>query len=149
MMSNPTIDEEQYLKGRVDDQIDYYDIQSKKGRNWYKVLTTFQIISGVLIPFISGFSGEILYSEWIIAVMGLIITISTAFLSLNKYQERWINFRTTCENLKHFKYLYTTRSIPYDKEDAFSKFVNDVESVISKENSDWDSYIRKQSESAE
>jgi len=147
-MTNDIIDESKYLKDRVDDQINYYDAQSKKGRDWYKNLTAVQIISGAIIPFISGFSQEISYSEWIVAVLGITVTISTAFLSLNKYQERWINYRTTCETLKHFKYLYTTRSIPYDQDDAFSKFVNDIESVISKENSDWDSYIRKQSERA-
>lgn len=145
-MGEDIIDESKYLEDRVDDQINYYDTQSKKGHDWYKILTAVQIISGALIPFISGFSEEISYSEWIIAVLGVTITISTAFLSLNKYQERWINFRTTCETLKHFKYLYTTHSTPYNQDGAFSKFVNDIESVISKENSDWDSYIRKQSE---
>lgn len=147
-MTEVKIDESEYLNDRVEDQINYYDTQSTKSRDWYKRLAASQLVSGAIIPFVSGFSESISCSEWVIALLGIIVTISTAFLSLNKYQERWINFRTTCESLKHFKYLYITRSIPYDQNDAFSKFTNDIESVISKENSDWDAYIRKQSDHA-
>ena len=93
---------------------------------------------------VSGFSESIVYSEWITALLGFVVTCTTVFLALNKYQERWINFRTTCETLKHFKHLFITGASPYKGVDNFDKFVNDVESVISKENSDWGTYIRKQ-----
>ncbi len=145
-MDSSKIEESAYMTDRVDDQISYYDSQSMSARNWYKFLTSTQIISGAFIPLISGFSAQIPHSEWIVAIFGLAVTISTAFLSLNKYQERWINFRTTCETLRHLKFLYLARSIPYDKNEAFGRFVADIESVVSKENSDWGTYIRKQTD---
>jgi hypothetical protein len=145
-VDNSKIEESAYITDRVDDQISYYDSQSVSARNFYKSLTSIQIISGAIIPLISGFSEQIPFANWIVAILGLAVTISTAFLSLNKYQERWIKFRTTGETLKHFKYLHLTRSIPYNQDDAFGRFVNDIESVISKENSDWSAYIRKQEE---
>lgn len=138
------MDQDEYILQRVDDQITYYDTQSKKGQSSFKFLTGIQIASGAFIPVISGFSQDIDYSEWYTAILGLAITISTATLALNKNQERWINFRTTCETLKHLKYLFLTNSTPYKGEDGYDMFVNDIESVISKENSDWGSYIRKQ-----
>lgn len=140
------MDQDEYISKRVDDQITYYDTQSKSSQSSFKFLTGVQIVSGAFIPVISDFSQHIDYSEWYTAILGLAITISTATLALNKSQERWINFRTTCETLKHLKYLFITNSTPYKSEDGFDIFVNDIESVISKENSEWDSYIRKQNE---
>ena len=135
---------DEYIEQRVDDQIDYYDTQSKKGQSRYKLLARTQIISGSLIPILSGFSDSINYSEWLTALLGLAVTVATAFLALNKYQEHWINYRTTCETLKHLKHLFLTGTYPYHKDKNFNEFVKDIESVISKENSDWGSYIRKQ-----
>lgn len=143
------MEQDEYISERVDDQITYYDSQSKSSQSSFKNLTSVQIVSGALIPVISGFSQHIDYSEWITAILGLAITISTAALVLNKNQERWINFRTTCETLKHLKYLFLTSSSPYKGESSFDKFVNDIESVISKENSEWSSYINKQNTDSE
>lgn len=137
---------QEYIQTRVDDQIRYYDTNSKVSQSRYKRLTAIQIVSGSVIPIISGFSDDIICSEWIVAILGVLVTLSTAFLSLNKYQERWINFRTTCETLIHLKNLFITSSTPYKDGDSFDKFVNDIESVISKENSDWGAYIRKEPE---
>lgn len=137
------MDDKEYIESRVNDQIEYYDNQSVKGRNWYKGLTMVQIVCGALVPFLSGFSANIPYSEWIIGLLGVFVAISTGMLALNKYQERWINFRTTCETLRHLKYLYLTGSTPYNSENSLNNFVNDVEAIISKENSDWGAYTKK------
>lgn len=139
----------EYIEIRVDDQIQYYDTQSKSSQLRYKWLTGAQILSGAVIPIIAGFSDSICCSEWIIAILGLIVTTATAFLTLNKYQERWINFRTTCETLKHLKYLFSTNSSPYNGEERYDKFVNDIEAALSKENSDWGFYARRQKEKNE
>lgn len=143
------MNQDQYITNRVDDQICYYDNQSKISQTKFKRLTGVQIISGALIPIVSGFSKSIEYSEWITALLGLAVTCTTAFLALNKHQERWINFRTTCETLKHLKHLFITGASPYKGDANFDKFVNDIESVISKENSDWGAYIRKQNTESE
>jgi hypothetical protein len=140
---------DEYIAQRVDDQINYYDTQSKKSQSHYKLLARIQIISGALIPIVSGFSDSIIYSDWIVAILGLAVTIATAFLALNKHQEHWINYRTTCETLKHMKHLFITGSSPYNESDSFNKFVNDIELMISKENSNWGSYSKKQNTGAE
>jgi hypothetical protein len=137
---------EQYIKERVDDQIEFYDSKSQSNQNNYKRLSAVQIICGAIIPLISGFSKEISYSEWIIALLGVAVTFATGFLSLGKHQERWLNYRTTCETLKHLKHLYLTGVTPFKGNQAFDEFVINVESTISKENSEWSSYITKKKE---
>ena len=141
--------QDEYIETRVDDQIQYYDNQSKSSQSRYKWLAGVQIMSGAVIPIIAGFSDSICFSEWIIALLGLAVTSATAFLTLNKYQERWINFRTTCETLKHLKYLFLTSSSPYNGEDCYDKFVNDIEATLSKENSNWSFYTQRQKEKDE
>ena len=141
--------QDEYIETRVNDQIQYYDTQSKSSQSRYKWLAGVQIMSGAVIPIIAGFSDSICFSEWMIALLGLAVTSATAFLTLNKYQERWINFRTTCETLKHLKYLFLTNSSPYNGEDRYDKFVNDVESTLSKENSNWSFYTQRQKEKDE
>ncbi|MBU1343801.1 MAG: DUF4231 domain-containing protein [Proteobacteria bacterium] len=140
------MDPDQYIKERVDDQIEFYDSRSQSNQRSYKRLSGVQIVCGALIPLISGFSQDIYSSRWIIAFLGVAITCATGFLSINKHQERWINYRTTCETLKHLKHLFLTGATPYNGETPFDKFVNDIESMISKENSDWGRYIIQKKE---
>ncbi len=97
------MDSDQYINERVNDQIEYYDTKSQSNQRNYKQLSVAQIICGALIPLISGFSKNIFYSEWIIAILGVAVTCATGFLSLNKHQERWINYRTTCDSFANLK----------------------------------------------
>jgi hypothetical protein len=55
--------------------------------------------------------------------------------------EKWIEYRTTTETLKHEKYLYFTNSLPYANDDTFVLLVERVERLISKENSRWEDAI--------
>lgn len=136
---------EEYIEARLDNQISFYDKSSQSSQKHFKLLSAMQIVCGAVIPLVSGFSREIAYSEWIMALLGVTITCATAFLTLNKYQEKWINYRTTCETLQHLKHLYLTGSTPYQDDDSFNNFVNDVEVTISRENSDWSRYATKKS----
>ena len=74
---------------------------------------------------------------------GLLAAI-TAILGLYKFQENWLEFRTTCESLKHEKYLFLTKSEPYDQEESFRLLVDRVESLISKENTAWNRCMKKE-----
>ena len=74
--------------------------------------------------------------------MGLLITIITGVVTLYKFQENWIEYRTTCETLRHEKYLFLTQADPYDIEDPFKLLVQRVENLISKENTQWAQHIK-------
>ncbi len=137
------MDEQAYLKERVDDQIQWYDKRSTHNQGWYKSLRTTEIVLSILIPFLAGLLTIDIVNKLIIGFFGVIIAIIAGVLSLYKFQENWLHYRTTSETLKHEKYLFVTRSGIYDGEDRFSVFVEKIENIISKENLNWYEYVKK------
>jgi hypothetical protein len=62
---------------------------------------------------------------------------------LCQFQERWIDYRTTAEALKKEKFLFVTKTEPYDGDDAFPILVQRMENLVSKENVTWAQYLMK------
>jgi len=58
-------------------------------------------------------------------------------LALYQFQENWTAYRSTCESLKQEKYLFLTKTEPYNGSDPFPLFVQRVESILSKERTAW------------
>jgi hypothetical protein len=132
------MDESEYLKERLDDQINWYDRKSIKNQRTYKVLQLVLIVSAASIPFISGYvSDKLPVLNLLLGAIGVLITAITGILSLYKFQENWISYRTTCETLRHEKFLFLTKTDLYNGTDALNLLVQRVESLISKENSNW------------
>lgn len=76
--------------------------------------------------------------KWIAAGIAIIVAISTSALRAFKYQENWINYRTTSETLKKEIHFYEAGISPYDNaKDKETLFVERVESLISRENTLW------------
>lgn len=137
------MNQEQYLKNRVENQIGWYDRKSKINHTSYKILRAVEIVSAALIPFVAGFRDSIPHSNFLVGILGVIISVSAGLIALNKFQENWLNYRTTCESLRHQKYLFITGSEPYEDSDSFNAFVTQVEHLISKENLQWAMTTRK------
>jgi len=138
------MDEDKYIKERLDDQIDWYSNKSKRSQNWFKTLRVVEIIAAATIPFLAGYVTDSAPElKIVIGLLGVVIAFVAGIISLNKFQEIWIEYRTTSETLKHHKYLFLTKSAPYDKDDSFQTLVQTVEALISKENSNWNNYIKQ------
>ena len=58
---------------------------------------------------------------------------------------QWIEYRSTCESLKHEKFLFLSGAEPYCEENSYHLLVQRVEGLISKENSEWFRYTKKPS----
>ncbi len=141
------MDETQYLKDRLENQIDWYDRRSVQNQKWFKRLQVISIIAATSIPFLTGYITEATVTLKIITgFLGLFVAAITAVLGLYKFQEHWLEYRTTCESLKHEKYLFLTRTDPYNVEQAFPLLVQRIESLISKENTNWSQYMNKPAE---
>ena len=136
--------EEEYLSERLNDQLNWYDKKSQHNQRWFKYLRLVEIIAAALIPFLSGMGDRVPYSAWLIGALGLLIAVSAAVTALYKYQEHWIEYRTTAEQLRHEKYMYLAGAQPYDDENKFKLLVERVEALISKENSAWAAMALKQ-----
>ncbi len=135
---------EQYLQERLDDQISWYDRKSGSNQRLYKRLRLLEIVAAASIPLLTGFIAEYSFMTHVVAIVGVAVAVISGAFALFKFQENWIEYRTTAETLKHHKYLYLTRSAPYQGEDAFHTLVETVEGLISQENSKWTQYIRQQ-----
>ena len=137
----------EYIKQRLDDQIDWYDKRSTASQRRYKGLRILEIVVAATIPLLAGFSTDAVPALKIAAgVAGVIVAVVSGLLALNQYQENWIEYRTTCEFLRHHKYRFLTGAEPYSNQGhAFGHLVNNIEDLISKENTNWADYIKAES----
>ena len=135
--------EQEYFTQRVDDQINWYDRKSMMSQNIFKRLRFTEIVAAAAIPLLAGQVDPARASlKWVVGILGALVAIIAGLLSLYRLQENWIEYRVTCEALKHEKFLYETRVGPYAVSEPFPLFVERVESLISKEHSNWAQYVR-------
>ena len=134
------MNQEEYIKDRLDDQISWYDKKSGFNQKRYKFYKVSEALLAISIPVLSGFStiegwGWLIY---VVAVIGGLITLITIIPSLNKYHENWVEYRLTSEVLKREKYLFLTSSGKYKAaKNNFSTLVESAEGIMSNENEKW------------
>ena len=151
--------EEIYLKDRVDDQLKYYETAANDTKNTFNRMQILIIVLGVLVPVAINFPVEwvskehtdtlILGVRLSVTIMSLIVAILTGILNFKKYGDLWLSYRMTEELLKHEKFTYLTRSGKYASDDAFDKFVQTIESLISHEHNKFHSLIQDSKRPAE
>lgn len=131
------MDEQEYLKSRLDDQIAWYDKKSQAAQRRYKQLRTFEIVGAATVPLLAAYADTSIAVRAALGLLGVLLAVGAGLLSLHNYHERWLEYRTICETLRHEKYVFVTRTDPYDGPEPFKLLVQRVESLISKENSAW------------
>jgi hypothetical protein len=134
---------EEYLEQRLDDQIQWYDGKSGSAQRWFKRLRAAEIVFAAAIPVLASFAEGNAFIGPLMGILGALVVVLAGLLSLQQYQERWVEYRATAESLKHEKYLYLTGTDPYAGPDAFPLLVQRVEALISKEHSAWTGYSRQ------
>ncbi len=133
-----------YIKDRVDGQIGWYDRKSGTNQRWFRWLRIVEIIAAASIPLLVGYADSITELKVVVGILGLLIAVIAGVLALYQFQENWTGYRTTCEAVTQKKYLFLTKTQPYDQGDSFSLFVQRVENFISKEHSTWSQYMRNE-----
>lgn len=128
---------DKYINDRLNEQIKWYDTKSIKCQKRHKILKITSIISASLIPFLVPYSNNYICLQIFIGLLAVLISITESSQSFLKYHEKWIKYRTTCETLRHHKMLYENNCGEYDSEDKYSRLVENCESIISKENTEW------------
>ena len=123
---------------RLKDQIAWYDRDSRSAQRTFKRCKVVEIIASALIPLLTGLR----FSEavWIAGGLGVVVTAIEGVVHLNQYQQNWITYRSTCEALKHEKYLYPAKAGPYaSAADPHPLLAERIEAVVSLEHAKWDS----------
>lgn len=120
---------------RLEAQIDWYDRKSASNQRNYKLGRLFVLLAAASIPLLSlnGFS-------IVVAILGALVAIVEGAQHLYQWHHNWITYRSTCEALRHEKYCFIERAVPYDLNNdvqARKLLVERVESLISTEHSKW------------
>ncbi|HEX7681886.1 MAG TPA: DUF4231 domain-containing protein [Thermoanaerobaculia bacterium] len=124
------------VEGRLEDQISWYDRKSISNQRTYKRIKMTEIFAAAVIPFIGAFNPPNV--GWWTGGLGVLITVLEGTLHLNQYQQNWTAYRSTCESLKHEKYVYLAKASPYaGVADARALLAERVESLVSQEHAKW------------
>lgn len=123
---------------RLDSQIDWYDRKSQSAQRWFKRLKMIQIFCAGVVPLVTIFGVRDDLVGRVTAVLGLAILIVEGLQQLNQYQSNWITYRSTCESLRHEKYLYLGKAGPYAGiADPIPVLADRIEGLISQEHAKW------------
>ena len=135
--------EEEYLQSRVLDQIKWYDKKSGSNKKWYLSFKITEIVLALFIPFLSGYINDNENPiKIIIGILGIIVAAIAGLITLIKFQENWIEYRTVAESLKLEKFLFLSKAGPYkDTAAPYPLFVERFESLISTTTKKWVNYI--------
>ena len=127
---------------RLEDQIAWYDRKSMTNQQVFKRIKTVEIAAAAIIPFLAALS--LPRVMWATGGLGVLITVLEGMLQLNQYQQNWIAYRSTCESLKHEKYVYLGMASPYASAvDPHALLAERIESLVSQEHAKWAS-VRQQ-----
>ena len=121
---------------RLKDQIDWYDRNSIANQRTYKRMKVVEILAAAIIPFLAALRSPDI--GMVTGALGVLVTVLEGMLHLNQYQQNWINYRSTCEALKHEKYTYLGKASPYaNVPDAHALLAERVETLVSEEHAKW------------
>ena len=124
---------------RLDDQLQWYERKSSSCQKWYTRLKTLTIVNASLIPILTGFmTGN--FSRIITSGLAGLVAVIEGLQQLHQFHSNWITYRSTCEALKHEKYLYLASAGHYaGVANARGLLVERVEALVSQEQSQWSS----------
>lgn len=119
---------------RLEQQIDWYDRKSLEAQKYYKWSKLAEFCFAGLVPLIAGVNAVAT------ALLGAAIIVLEGLQHINQWSQNWITYRSTCEALRHEKYLFLGQSGVYqglEAAQARSALVERVEALISTEHAKW------------
>ena len=114
----------------------WYDTKSRHNQRWFKVLKVCQIVTAAAIPVAAGGGAP----RWLIGAAGALIVVLEGLQQLQQYQQNWTTYRSTCERLRHEKFLFASRAGPYARANPEALLAERVESLVSQEHAAWVSH---------
>ena len=127
LSGDPTFD-------RLEAQIDWYDRRSRTNQRLFKLVKGVQLVAAAAIPVVATLDAP----PAIPAALGALIVVLEGVQQLNQYQQNWSAYRSTCEALKHEKYLFLAHAGPYaGSEDGRPLLADRIEGLISQEHAKW------------
>lgn len=128
-----------YLEDRYYNQLNYYDKASIKNQKRYRRFQWILIVLSALTPVLAALDGKWVSLQVPVIVVSAIVAILTTGLKTFQYQELWVNYRATHEQLKPEIHYYSFGVGPYGGKDVDKEamFVSRVETILDKEHQGW------------
>jgi len=132
---------EKYLSDRYLAEISWYDKKSMRNQIWYRTLQWSLIVLSALTPVVIALTQEakpVPMLKSLSLITSVLVAILATSLKTFKFEENWLNYRTTCETLKKEIHFFDAGIDEYkDSPDREGLFVKRVEALISRENTLW------------
>ncbi|MDQ6978625.1 MAG: DUF4231 domain-containing protein [Mariprofundaceae bacterium] len=134
-----TAEQTTYIKERIQSKID--DFKKKADCNQWRFFfwQTIAIIAAAAVPVLTGFitDGNMAF-KWPVAVLGGSSAVIVGLLSLFKYQENWLRYRTTYHDLDSHLSQFNIGVGQYaDKKQAFDLLAENCENILMAEVGQW------------
>lgn len=150
-MAITRLDPEKYLNERVDDQIEWMAKKARGNKSNYRTLRLLQMSLGILVSAGGSYATSMEFGPQILTFVGALISLAGAWETVNDYQNNWIRYRRTKEELERERMLFTTLSGPYQSSStetseaaaSFSLFVSRVEAILGQEVDQWSTSISR------
>lgn len=125
---------EDFTLQRLEDQIAWYDHKSGVAQRRFKWLKGTQLVSAAAIPVVATLGAH----AAVAGTLGGLVVVLEGLQQLNQYQQTWQAYRSTCESLKHEKYLFLAGAGPYaGAERPIPLLADRIEGLISQEHAKW------------
>lgn len=146
-----TTEQQSYLDERINPRIAEYIVKAKRNQYLFHFCQTVAIISAALVPVFTGFVTESTTRlKWLVASFGAASAVIAGLLSLFKFQENWIRYETTHQDLEsHISQFKVGAGIYSDKKNAFSLLVENCERILNAERGQWAEKSDRQDEQNE
>jgi hypothetical protein len=119
---------------RLEDQIDWYDRKSAAAQRWYKRVKVVELVVAAAVPPLAALK----VSAAVVSVVASLVVVLEGLQHLLQWNEHWIAYRSTCEALKHERYLYLARAGPYaTAPEPRVLLAERVEGLVSQEHAKW------------
>lgn len=118
---------------RLESQLTWYDTRAQSNQRWFTVLKVTQIVVAAAIPVVAAAGG----SAAVAGAMGAVIVVLEGLQQLFQFQQNWTRYRSTCEALKHEKFLFLAHVDPYAGANSEQLLAARIETLLSQETLAW------------
>lgn len=127
----------EYLDTRYYDQLNYYESTAGKNQKKYRYFQWILIVLSALTPVLAAINNDDL--KFVVVIVSAIVAILTTGMKTFQYQELWVNYRATAEQLKPEIHYYNYDVGPYGESgvNKESLFISRVEAILDKEHQGW------------
>lgn len=128
-----------YLKNRLDDQLNYFDSNAIKNQKFYKTLKRTSIVCNLMTTMTIALAFTVpenykIYMGILALILSTIVLATYQWEEFENYGAKWEKFRLVAEQLKSEKFMFLNKAGRYhvgDEEKENQKlFVEKVEGII-------------------